>query len=533
MDTTKSFLQFAAIKVKYKTFTSGIFFFMTVELTNILDRVRNSVNGSSCRLERSKIGQFLTTARIARFMASLFERQREHVRILDAGAGSGALFAACVEAMVSGRHRPLSIHVVAYENEQKILPYLKETMEWCESACQKAGISFQGEIRVEDFIEAAIAQSGGSMFAVHRERFTHVILNPPYKKIIGESATRQLLDAAGFEVSNLYAAFVWLSAKLLETGGELVAITPRSFCNGPYFRRFRIDLLNMMGLHRIHVFGARNKAFGDDEVLQENVIYHMVRDRHKPEQIIVSSSEGTDFDESRSRSVSYNQVIFPGDRDAFIHLVLNDTDDHLMEKMEAFTTSLVILGVDVSTGRVVDFRAQEYLRYLPEEGTSPLVYPCHFVSGFVSWPAESGKKPNAIAVSPQTKDLLLPAGYYVLTKRFSAKEEPRRVMAAIYDPSRVEAALVGFENHLNYFHAKGKGLSANLARGLALYLNSSLFDQCFRLFSGHTQVNATDLRKMHYPSHEQLLKLGANVKHQMPNQAAIDEMLEKECGING
>ena len=291
--------------------------------------------------------------------------------------------------------------------------------------------------------------------------------------------------------------------------------------------------MSMMGLHRIHVFGSRKKAFRDDDVLQENVIYYMVRGERKPERLIVSSSEGADFDKSRSRSVPYDHVISPGDRDAFIHLVLNDTDDRLMEKMEAFATSLVILGVDVSTGRVVDFRAREYLRYLPEEGAAPLIYPCHFVSGFVSWPAESGKKPNAIAVSPQTKDLLLPAGYYALTKRFSTKEEPRRVVAAIYDPNRVEAALVGFENHLNYFHAKGKGLSANLARGLALYLNSSLFDQYFRLFSGHTQVNATDLRKMRYPSHEQLLRLGAHVKHQVPDQATVDEILEKECGING
>lgn len=79
-------------------------------------------------------------------MASLFERQREHVRILDAGAGAGAMFAACVEEMVSGEQRPLSISVVAYENDPKILPYLKETMEWCEATSRSAGISFHGEI---------------------------------------------------------------------------------------------------------------------------------------------------------------------------------------------------------------------------------------------------------------------------------------------------------------------------------------------------------------------------------------------------
>ena len=142
---------------------------------------------------------------------------------------------------------------------------------------------------------------------------------------------------------------------------------------------------------------------------------------------------------------------------------------------------------------------------------------------------ESGKKPGAIVSSSETADLLVEAGFYVLTKRFSSKEQQRRVMAAIYDPTRVDARLVGFENHLNYFHEQGKGLRADLAKGLALYLNSTLADQYFRLFSGHTQVNATDLRKMPYPTHEQLLRLGSHVKETMPDQEAIDAIMEKEC----
>ncbi|HID28928.1 MAG TPA: hypothetical protein EYP19_02860 [Desulfobacterales bacterium] len=128
---------------------------------------------------------------------------------------------------------------------------------------------------------------------------------------------------------------------------------------------------------------------------------------------------------------------------------------------------------------------------------------------------------------------MIPTGYYVLTKRFSTKEEPRRVVAAIYDPNKIEAPFVGFENHLNYFHANGMGLSANFAKGLALYLNSSLFDRYFRLFSGHTQVNATDLRKMRYPSREQLLRLGGRVRQRMPNQEMVDAILEKECEGDG
>jgi adenine-specific DNA-methyltransferase len=178
---------------------------------------------------------------------------------------------------------------------------------------------------------------------------------------------------------------------------------------------------------------------------------------------------------------------------------------------------------------IVDFRAREYLRRQFEEDAVPLIYPSHFQDGFVMWPAVSGKKPNAIVSSTETKDLLVGAGYYVLTKRFSSKEERRRVVAAIYDPQKIASHYVGFENHLNYFHTGGQGMPEHVAKGLALHLNSSLFDRHFRLFSGHTQVNATDLKKMTYPSRKQLMKLGLHVQDRMPDQEKIDSILEKEC----
>ncbi len=506
---------------------------MSIELSNTLDVVRKSLNGAADRRERSKIGQFFTPARIARYMASLFQQAGPEVRILDPGAGAGVLFASFVEALVAGGERPHAITVVAYENDKGVLSYLKETMERCRMICKDAGISFRGEIRSEDFVASAIVQSDEGLFATRGEQFTHAILNPPYKKISSESAMRRALNAAEMEVSNLYAAFVWLTARMLARGGEMVAITPRSFCNGPYFRRFRIGLLDMMSLRHIHVFESRRKAFGDDDVLQENVIYHAIRAEEKPQHILLSSSNGVDFDNTVTRSVPYDRIILPGDRDVFIHLALSDDDTRATERMSRFTTTLDDLGLEVSTGPVVDFRAQKYLHKHAAKGTVPLIYPGHFKDGFVQWPMESQKKPNAIEASPHTMDMLLEAGYYVLTKRFSSKEERRRVVAAIYDPNLIKASLVGFENHVNYFHAEGKGLAPNLAKGMALYLNSTLFDQYFRIFSGHTQVNATDLRKMRYPSHDQLARLGAHVKHHMPDQETIDAILREVCESNG
>lgn len=500
-----------------------------VELSNTLDVVRKSLNGTTSRQERSKIGQFFTPAKIARYMASLFHQELREVRIIDPGAGAGVLFATLIETLIAKKQHPHSVEVTAYEIDKGVIPYLKDTMERCRMICMSEGISFRGEIRDEDFVAAAVAQTDEGLFAAKSERFTHAILNPPYKKINGESVMRKILYNAGIEVSNLYAAFVWLTIGLLEPGGEIVAITPRSFCNGPYFRRFRASLLGMMSLRHIHVFESRKKAFGDDNVLQENVIFHAIKETEKPENILLSVSNGTDFDNTMVRTVPYDRIVLPGDRDAFIHLTVSDEDSRSMERMGSFTTPLDKLGVEVSTGPVVDFRVRKYLHKLPDKGTVPLIYPCHFKDGFIRWPMKSTKKPNAIEASSHTKGILVKADYYVLTKRFSSKEERRRVVAALYDPSLIGDSLVGFENHLNYFHNKGKGLTPNLAKGLALFLNSTLFDRYFRLFSGHTQVNATDLRKMRYPTRDQLIGLGSHVKNHMPDQETVDSILKKEC----
>jgi hypothetical protein len=164
---------------------------------------------------------------------------------------------------------------------------------------------------------------------------------------------------------------------------------------------------------------------------------------------------------------------------------------------------------------------------MPTARTAPLLYPCHLRGGSVQWPTPNGRKPNAIERIARTEGLLYPLGCYVLVRRFSAKEERRRLVAGVVDPVDFPGqSALAFENHLNVYHRQHAGLPEALARGLAVYLNSTAVDQHFRLFSGHTQVNATDLRAMLYPSPADLEELGRKAKDTpSPAQDTIDEMV--------
>jgi len=478
--------------------------------------------------KQHELGQFLTPQPVAEFMASLFDIHRDEVRLLDAGAGAGALSAALVGRWCRVPRKPKRVSVTACEIDPAQIVPLRARLDSCRRECERAGISFSATVLNEDFIAAAVPMVRGDLFALPAPCFNTAILNPPYRKIRSDSSTRLLLRSAGIETSNLYAGFVALVTRLLERGGELVAITPRSFCNGPYFQPFRRDFLKTMSLRRLHVFESRSAACSGDAVLQENIIFHAVKGAPRPERVVVSSSSGAPGGVVTERTVDFHEIVSPDDTEQFIHLPADDRHEQARRAMQRLSTSLLELGLSVSTGRVVDFRAKEFLREQPGLDTAPLIYPCHFNGGFVHWPKEKTRKPNAIVSNEQTRELLVPAGVYVLVKRFTAKEERRRVVACVYDPRQIPAPLVGFENHLNYFQVNGHGLPMTLAKGLAAFLNSTIVDVYFRQFNGHTQVNATDLRSLNYPAKAELEALGRKVSDPGMPQEELDALVEKE-----
>lgn len=259
----------------------------------------------------------------------------------------------------------------------------------------------------------------------------------------------------------------------------------------------------------MHLFKSRNKAFKDDDVLQENIIIRLERGGRQGA-VTVSTSTDDSFADLVTHKYPFERIVFPDDSERFIH-VPTTPEENPLERSKAICHTLPELGIKVSTGPVVDFRLKEYLRDMPglEEETVPLLYPGHFCSSGTTWPIAGMKKPNAIVRNADTEKWLYPCGFYCVVRRFSAKEEKRRIVASVVEPSVFgEVPALGFENHLNVFHENKNGLPEALARGMAVFLNTTAVDEHFRRFNGHTQVNATDLKLMKYPSREILIELG-------------------------
>jgi len=462
-----------------------------------LDRaetVRRTVSKRTAQKHKAALGQFMTPSSVARFMAALFRPcGTKDCRLLDAGAGVGALSSAFLDRWVTGDLSFDSVEVFAYE----IDPILRELL----TKQLRAYKGVHSHVLAGDFIEIA-----GSPLLHGLGDYTHAILNPPYKKINSDSSHRIILRQLGIETVNLYSAFVSLAVYHSKPGAQIVAIVPRSFCNGPYYRPFRDFVFQRAALRHMHLFESRSTAFKDDDVLQENIILNLERGGVQGT-VTVSMSTDDTFSDIVTNEYPFKRIVQEDDPERFIYVPTSPEQGK--NDLAETRYSLEELGIQVSTGPVVDFRMRSSLLSDPEPGTVPLLYSAHFSEGKTEWPKLGMKKPNAILYNSGTKKWLYPNGDYCVVRRFSSKEEKRRIIASFVDPSCFpNAPMIGFENHLNVFHRDKHGLPETLARGLTLYLNTESVDKSFRQFNGHTQVNATDLRNMKYPSLETLMRLG-------------------------
>ena len=490
--------------------------------TEYADRIGEYQVASKTERHRKQHGLYLTPVAAADFMAAQIQVAGGRLRVLDPAAGAGILCCAAIEELANRATSPSSIELVAYEIDTELTEPLEAVLEYLKQWCREEHeVGLDVRIESADFVIAhaeALRREyslipGGS----DDREFDIAISNPPYFKISKSDPRAVLASNVVYGQPNIYALFMAVSAALVRPGGDFISITPRSFTSGLYFRQFRQVFFEMVRPTLVHAFGSRREAFKRDEVLQENVILHGTRLNSVPQDqqapFVISSSQGvSDLNESYRRTTSLRVALNLDDSDHVLRLPVSDEDAQALELVDSWPNTLASLGLAISTGPVVPFRAKNLVDregQVPESHV-PLLWMNHVRPMQVTWPLHR-HKPEYIKRHGAEK-LLLPNRNYVLLRRFTAKEEARRLSAAPYVAQSMPVPQVGLENHLNYIYRQAGSLTEEEAWGFAALYNSRLLDTYFRCLNGHTQVNATELRAMPLPASSFIVELGERVQ---------------------
>ena len=465
------------------------------------------------------------------------------LRVLDPGAGAGVLSCALCEALAA-RRGSKHIEVEAYEVDPALAHCLVGSLSHARQWLQTRGITLDFVVLVEDFVTAHAGSLHGvpELFGEPRasaEQFDIAICNPPYFKLAKSDPRAQVAGEVVHGQPNIYALFLAVSASLLKPRGELVCITPRSYAAGPYFRRFRKRFFATVRPEDVHLFESRQEAFSRDDVLQESVILHARRFRGEPKGhgrslVTVSSSYGvSDLGRPHRRVVPLSEVVDLSTRDVVLRIPVRESDDAVTRTVSSWGGSLRDYGLDVSTGPVVPFRSAALICKHGDVPTThaPLLWMQNVGAMRVEWPCGRTGKSQFIAVSPVSLPLLVPDGNYVLVRRFSAKEQERRLTAAPLLAGTTGSPLIGLENHLNYIHRPGGSLTEDEVYGLAVLLNSRLLDAYFRTSNGNTQVSATELRAMPLPALDTVAEMGRRARMATNPGEIVDDLVEGTQGV--
>ena len=466
-------------------------------LAEILQRTNEFIT-SVPKSKRKEYCQFFTSETIALFMANMFsfDLERDSIQLLDAGAGTGILTTAVIDRIFELGYRG-HVHVTCYETDSKVLPVLTSNLNLLSD---KFDVSF--DLKTENYITSQLFGEN-ILLTDDAEKYDYIIGNPPYKKIAKEAREALSMKEVCHGAPNLYFLFWAMGIFNLNQDGELVYIVPRSWTSGAYFKQFREFLFRHSVITDIHLFESRDKVFEGESVLQETVIIKIKKTRKTPEKIKITTSSDSNFEDLRNFLAPYNTVI---SSNKLVYLITSPDDAAILERVNRLSSTLSESHLKMKTGLIVDFRNTEVLRDKMETGAFPLLYSQHIKDGRVVWPI--GKEGEVIKTD--RKSYLLPNGNFLMVKRFTSKEEKRRLQCGIFLQKHYEKfEYISTQNKINFIECD----SPCLTYGLYVILNSTLYDNYYRILNGSTQVNSTEINLMPMPERHVIEEMGRELMH--------------------
>ena len=225
----------------------------------------------------------------------------------------------------------------------------------------------------------------------------------------------------------------------------------------------------------------------------------------------------SDFESITHFNAPYETVVASNQ---FVYLVTNEKDARILNQINHFSKTLPDLNLQMKTGIIVDFRTKEVLRNQLEDGAYPLFYSQHIKDGCVVWPL--GKEGEVIKTDK--KSFLQENSDFLFVKRFTSKEEEKRLQCGIFLKQQYsQFAYISTQNKINFIKCD----SPFITYGLYVLLNSSLYDDYYRILNGSTQVNSTEINQMPVPDRTIIEEMGRELIQMDLSVCSCDKIIQK------
>lgn len=352
------------------------------------------------------------------------------------------------------------------------------------------------------------------------ERFDLVIGNPPYGRVTLPPARRTQFARSVYGHANLYGVFTDAALHWVKRGGVIGYVTPTSMLSGLYYKALRKLLATEAPPLAVNIVSERDGVFAD--VLQETMLATYRKDglpvAGKVGFINVAGSNNI----ITRKAGSFTLPAVPASPWL---LPRSARQAALTRRLRSMPHRLSDYGYGVSTGPLVWNRFKDQFRAKSGANVFPVIWAESVTSdGRFVWRSEKrNHSPWFMAKRPKD-DWLIVTQPCVLLQRTTAKEQPRRLIAAELPESFIRRHQgVVIENHLNMVRAVEPEPCVP-ALVVAALLNSAAVDAAFRCINGSVAVSAFELEELPLPAPAVMARLARLVTGGAPKakfEAAI------------